>query len=60
MSPYTHSSLSLKDLTADDYYRLNYVHNVDFDRKELADYSANDLALELGHFFDQEAIMRFE
>lgn len=54
------SGLTLNDIDAKNYYTLNSISKVEFDRTKHGKYALNDLVLELSHFLDEEVVNKVE
>jgi len=60
MLPDSPSSLMLKALSPDDFYALNSIPKVDFDRKKHGEYALNDLVVEVTNFLDPDTVRKVE
>jgi len=52
--------LTLNDIDAKNYYALNSIPKVQFDRDQHGSFALNDLVLELSHFIDEEVVNKVE
>ena len=60
MLPDTPSSIMLKALSPDDFYSLNSIPKVDFERKQHGDYALNDLIVEVANFLEVDTVRKVE
>ena len=60
MLPETPSSIMLKALSPDDFYALNSIPKVEFDRKTHGNYALNDLIVEVANFLDGDTVRKVE
>jgi nicotinamide mononucleotide adenylyltransferase len=60
MLPERESRLTLNDIDAKNYYALNSIPKVQFDRDVHGSFSLNDLVMELSHFLDEEVVNKVE
>jgi len=60
MLPDIATSMTLKDISAEDMFALNQVPNVQLSRKDHGNFAVNDLVLELSHFLDEDVVNRVE
>ena len=60
MVPDSPAALRINNLSPEDFYALNTIPGVQFDRKLHGDFALNDLVVEMSHLIDRETIKRVE
>ena len=50
----------LKSLSPDDFYSLNSIPKVDFERKQHGDFALNDLIVEVANFLETDTVRKVE
>jgi hypothetical protein len=60
MIPAAPSAIRMDTLKPEDFYALNNITGVEFDRKQHGAFALNDLVLELSHLIDRDTIRKVE